>query len=474
MHTEKIVKDFIKRALITTVALALFCICMCMTTYAEESDYEFYYQIHEGKAYVVGIRTGTGAVLEIPAYVEDYPVVGIGDPYDDFYSCYGLNYEGNLGENGTEPTDYTTTMVKKVILPGTIRYLCTRFLGSNEGVEELVISDGANFAVDDVSIFPDSDKSTIKKIYVGSGMTRPNIEKMFYGKALEEIVVSEKNPVYASKDGILYTKDMKKLIVCGTSNPREVIRVPEGVEIIGVGFQCCNRIKEIYLPSTIKTIGDSAFLKCTAKVYGLKTEDRSVGKVEMFSVSSATTNSINLKWLKVANADGYIIMREPLGEYEKTDAMFYPEKYYVQLEGSKTSYTWKNLSPGTEYTFVIYAFRKFEDGEVIEGEAKNLSAETSLKLTRVSLKFTKRLSAKKAKITWKKVKNAEGYEIYISTKKNGKYKKAVTVKSGKTSTKTIKTLKKNRKYYVKVRAYRTVNKQKVKGAFSKTMEIDQK
>ncbi len=73
---------------------------------------------------------------------------------------------------------------------------------------------------------------------------------------------------------------------------------------------------------------------------------------------------------------------------------------------------------------------------------------------------------KKLTVTWKKDKNVSGYQIKIATKKNFKGAKTYTVKSYKTYKKVIKKLKAKKKYFVKVRAYKTVGKFKVYGAYS--------
>lgn len=73
---------------------------------------------------------------------------------------------------------------------------------------------------------------------------------------------------------------------------------------------------------------------------------------------------------------------------------------------------------------------------------------------------------KKLTVTWKKDKNVSGYQIKIATKKNFKGAKTYTVKYYKTYKKVIKKLKAKKKYFVKVRAYKTVGKSKVYGAYS--------
>ena len=75
-------------------------------------------------------------------------------------------------------------------------------------------------------------------------------------------------------------------------------------------------------------------------------------------------------------------------------------------------------------------------------------------------------SSKKAiAVEWVKTKGVKGYEIQVATdKKFKKNKKTVTVKKQKTTKTTVKKLKAKKKYYVRVRTYKTVNGKKVYSA----------
>lgn len=69
--------------------------------------------------------------------------------------------------------------------------------------------------------------------------------------------------------------------------------------------------------------------------------------------------------------------------------------------------------------------------------------------------------SKKMKLKWKKISSqASGYQIRYSTKSFMSGAKTVTVKKYKTSSKTISRLKKKKKYYVQIRTYKTVEKEK--------------
>lgn len=97
--------------------------------------------------------------------------------------------------------------------------------------------------------------------------------------------------------------------------------------------------------------------------------------------------------------------------------------------------------------------------------------EKVVKPGKVSIQTAKRTAAKKAKLTWKKVKgNGIRYEVQYSTTKKFKKKDTVTKTLKKTSL-SISKLNKSKKYYVRVRAYKVVNGEKVYGSYSKVKTI---
>lgn len=75
---------------------------------------------------------------------------------------------------------------------------------------------------------------------------------------------------------------------------------------------------------------------------------------------------------------------------------------------------------------------------------------------------------KQLKVNYKKCATVSGYKVQIAlNKKFTKGKKTVTVKGAKKTSAVVKKLKNNKKYYVRVRAYKTVNGKKLLGKWSK-------
>lgn len=80
----------------------------------------------------------------------------------------------------------------------------------------------------------------------------------------------------------------------------------------------------------------------------------------------------------------------------------------------------------------------------------------------------KNVKKKTARITWKKAANAEGYEVFRSTKKKKGYKLVADVQTNNYKN---KKLKKKKTYYYKVRSYNVVNGKKVYSNFSSVKKV---
>ncbi len=104
-------------------------------------------------------------------------------------------------------------------------------------------------------------------------------------------------------------------------------------------------------------------------------------------------------------------------------------------------------------------------------EAKTLKVTVKVSPSKSSAPSLKALRGRKLKVSWKKDKRATGYQVqYCTSKAFKKGVKTITVAKNKTVTKTIPKLTKGKRYYVRVRAYKSVkvNKktQKLYGAWS--------
>ncbi len=115
-----------------------------------------------------------------------------------------------------------------------------------------------------------------------------------------EFDVDENNPYICDVDGVLYTKDMKTLLFYPPAaciqtetdeNGNEVkfitYTIPEGVETIrSKAFYKCYELREITLPSTLKSIEEMAFFRCSLDELTLPDGMTFIGK-DAFSYCTA-------------------------------------------------------------------------------------------------------------------------------------------------------------------------------------------
>lgn len=169
-------------------------------------------------------------------------------------------------------------------------------------------------------------------------------------------------------------------------------------------------------------------------------------------------NSIKLSWNTYKNAEKYILYRRTgSGSWKKLKTV------------TGTSYTDKTALTGKVYSYKLTA-QNSKWGQITS--SKN-SLIVKVKTTLGKAVIQKTTAGKKtATITWKKVSGASGYKIYRASSKNGSYQCIKTVKNNVTSYKNT-SLKTGKTYYYKVRAYRTVEKNNVYGAYStvKTVKV---
>ena len=110
-------------------------------------------------------------------------------------------------------------------------------------------------------------------------------------------------------------------------------------------------------------------------------------------------------------------------------------------------------------------------------QASNAESTTSAQIQKPNKTSVKKSKAKKGSVelTWSKAKGVKGYEIQLATdKKFKKNKKTVIIKKQKTTKTTVKKLKAKKKYYVRIRTYKTVNGKKVYSSWSKVKSVKTK
>lgn len=162
--------------------------------------------------------------------------------------------------------------------------------------------------------------------------------------------------------------------------------------------------------------------------------------------------TVSITWKKASDATKYQVYRS----YKKTSG------FKKIAEVTKTSYTDKKVTAGKTAYYKVMAY----NGNVQGTFSK--AANAYIVKTPASVKA--KASKTTVTVSFKKSAKASGYEIWRSTKKTSAYKKAATLKSGKSVKKQFKNVK-GGTYYYKVRAYKKSGSKKVYTDYGKPVKV---
>ena len=139
----------------------------------------------------------------------------------------------------------------------------------------------------------------------------------------------------------------------------------------------------------------------------------------------------------------------------------------------------KKLKEGTDYTVTYDAGRKNVGKYDVKVKFKgDYSGKKTLTFTiKPKAASINKLTAKDKALTVKinrSLQQSTGYQIQYATSSKFSSSEKVTISNNKTNTKTIKRLKKNKKYYVRVRTYKVVDGQRIYSNWSKAKSVKTK
>lgn len=161
-------------------------------------------------------------------------------------------------------------------------------------------------------------------------------------------------------------------------------------------------------------------------------------KVSGIKVSTRAEKSITLSWYRIADCESYTVYQY--------DGALKEYKPVGKTDGNTDSLKIANLKQGLSYKFTVCANKQNRQCEPSDA----FSAVTVPK--KVSNKSAKSKKSRRIIYSFKKV-NATGYQYQWSTHRN--FKSNFLTKNTKSTKVTIKTAQSRRRYYVRVRAYKT-------------------
>lgn len=223
------------------------------------------------------------------------------------------------------------------------------------------------------------------------------------------------------------------------------------------------------LPGSVNYVHIAAYASSNGKTYignyntSVKIET-TVGAINP-RISAYANNFVTLTWDKQTAANGY--------EVFKYDASSKKYALYKNITNSNTN-TCKvtGLASNKKYDFKVRAYQIDDSEKTYAPFGAVVSQYTSI--AKPKLNSAKSTSKKKIKASWSKVGGASGYQVMWSTYKNfSKNYKTKSVKA-KYLSKTVTTAQSKKTYYVRVRAYKTINGKKVYSQWSSTKKVKTK
>lgn len=209
------------------------------------------------------------------------------------------------------------------------------------------------------------------------------------------------------------------------------------------------------------------------------------------NVSGFLSSATRTGWYKFSVSDGTVArlsvsLENPLGvrnfPLSATGVTLYKSshKYVTSFNVTDQTYYQKAFSPdmtlsaGTYYLAVSgdESYDQWEKTKLVGNEHKNMGV-VNLRITTIkkpSISSLVNVKGKKVQVTSKKVSGAKGYEVQYAL--DSRFKKGAKIVGSKGTKTTLKGLKKNQKYYVRVRAYRIDEEgNKLTGAWSKAKSV---
>lgn len=103
----------------------------------------------------------------------------------------------------------------------------------------------------------------LTKITIPASVEVIGLNAFYCCTSMNEIIVSSENKNYKTEEGVLFDKEMKKLITYPICKIGSEYTVPDSVtEIEAYSFLECSSLEKIIIPDSVTSIGDSAFYNC--------------------------------------------------------------------------------------------------------------------------------------------------------------------------------------------------------------------
>lgn len=114
-----------------------------------------------------------------------------------------------------------------------------------------------------VTAYAFSYPSTVTHIHLPSTVVDAGNPPVALAGSIQNLSVAEGNPVFSSRDGVLFNRDQTRLVRVPSAWPGATFVVADKViRIDGEAFSQCRNLKRIVLPRGLAEVGEAAFSSC--------------------------------------------------------------------------------------------------------------------------------------------------------------------------------------------------------------------
>lgn len=356
--------------------------------------------------------------------------------------------------------------LESLTIPGSVRDIHECAVAYCPKLKKITVKAGNLKALDSMDVYCCRNLKTVSLPENVSSFTF-----LYDCTAVQTVSFNSKNPYYKSYDGVVFSKDLETLVYYPPGKTDAHYVVPSKVrEIHRTAFNNAKKLESVYIPKTVKEIGETAFGYTSVIIHyeGAKTPEalepafnpwRVIYKASPLDVTkelsfSRTASSVTLKWKKVPGADGYRVYI-----YNKED-----KKYEAYDTVTKLNCKITGLEDNTSYKFAVKAYVKTASGTVWADESEKITVRTLPSTPTLAVDYDDGA----INFKWSKSSGVTGYVVYYSTSKNGTYKKLAAVKGTSYSTEKFDEAD---TYYFKVRAYTKTSDGNVYSAYSSVKSV---
>ena len=421
-------KAIFKKILFTALTVTSLLMILAFSSSAKEyTSGNFKYNVGSKSASLVEY-TGKSTSVKIPSEVKGVPVTSIGEwAFSDNKTLKSITIPSTVTKIG-EAAFNNCVSLSKVSLPKKLKKISASAFWYCTGLKQVFIYDKVTSI--GKNAFKGCNNATI---YVVKGTYAENHVSGLDGvKMAYRYITSLK----FDKSSLSLQKGASQTLTYKVS--------PTNVYNSKVTYKSSNeKVATVTSDGTVKGISfGTAVITCTAKDGSGKISSCTVKvvpkNVSGFKTSSVTTNSYNIKWSKVEGATGYLVKKYDTSKNE-----------WITLgETTKTSWSFKNLQPGSSARFSVKAYTvvgktTYYSPSYSYLTAKTLSPDKVTGLTAVP-------GSNSVTLVWNDIDEATGYIVYVYDKNKNEYYQKADVS---TSIAEIGSLKSSTSYSFAVKAY---------------------